>query len=212
MELTQLNAVSTDSNCVFRSEQTGVKGSGDDRILRHFQSDPKAKFILTAFGDILTANQAAQDVLQSQILHRDPSGKLSFGSKDADTRAKQIFADMRLNRTSCERLIKRQSDERWAVLEFTAHNFDDEKEVLLTVSQPRRCSDSALNALSKAFQFTITEAEVVRHMARAKCPKEISIEMDISTNTVRAHLRSIYAKTGMRGYNRSLRLILELIL
>lgn len=179
------------------------------RIAHHFINDPRAKFILTDFGDVLNANIKAAELLDNGVLFQLPEGHLSYGSSDMNNAAADIFKKLRLGRNSCIRLLKRFEDD-WMVLKFSSANFNDNKEVLLTVFPRQTCQEETLEALSKAFGFTITEAQVVRHMAMACCPKEIGLEMGISTNTVRAHLRSIYSKTGERGYNRALCLILQL--
>jgi len=179
------------------------------RLAHHFLNDPKAKFILASHGDVLNANVEASNLLNNGILFRLPEGNLSYGSSDMNLAVKDILKQLRNGRSSCIKLLKRFEDD-WMVLEFTSANFNTNKEVLLTVFPRSICRTSSLDAMTKAFGFTITEAEVVRHMLTALCPKEISIEMDISTNTVRAHLRSIYSKTGVRGYNRALCLFLQL--
>ena len=187
------------------SEMSPPKG----RLAHHFLYDTKAKFILASNGDLLNANLEASNLLSNGILFRLPEGNLSYGSSEMNLAVKDILKQLRIGRNSCIKLLKRFEDD-WLVLEFTSANFNSNKEVLLTVFPRDICMSSSLNAMSKAFGFTITEAEVVKHMLMALCPKEISIEMDISTNTVRAHLRSIYSKTGVRGYNRALCLFLQL--
>lgn len=183
----------------------GVHG----RLSHHFLYDPKAKFILASYGDVLNANIEASNLLNKGILFRLPEGKLSYGSSDMNNAVEHILEQLRFGRSSCIKLLKRFEDD-WMVLEFSSASFNANKEVLLTIFPRRICQDDSLEALSKAFGFTITESEVVSHMSMALCPKEIGQEMDISTNTVRAHLRSIYSKTGVRGYNRALCLILQL--
>lgn len=180
------------------------------RVAHHFINDPKAKFILTCFGDVLNANIEASKLLRDGVLSRLPEGKLSYGSTKINNSVMEILEQFRLSRTSCMKLLKRYEDE-WIALEFSSTDFNVNKEILLTIYPRNFCREDSIVALSKAFGFTVTEAEVVRHISMAYCPKEISAKMDISTNTVRAHLRSIYSKTGMRGYNRTLRLILQLI-
>lgn len=184
----------------------GVSG----RMRHHFLNDPKAKFILTRQGVVLNANSKASSLLNSGFLTRLPDGKLSYGSLLLNISVEEILDQLSLGRSSCMKLLKRYKDD-WAALEFSTAKISLNKEVLLTIYEPSTCPENSLRALSAAFGFTITETEVVRHMSMASSPKEISIEMDISTNTVRAHLRSIYSKIGMRGYNRALRVILTLI-
>lgn len=181
-----------------------------ERITRHALHDPSAKFILSSHGHILCQNLEAYTFLDQGVLSTQADGKLGYGSAELSLAANDILAEFRTGRTSRRKLLKKFQDD-WVVLLFSSPEFNSDKEVLLTVQKRNGCCDDSLRALSKAFDFTITEIEVVRHMSMASCPKEISVAMDISINTVRAHLRSIYAKLGVRGYNRSLRVILQLI-
>lgn len=180
------------------------------RIEHHFLNDPKSKFILTGHGEVLNANTKASNLLASGFLTRLPNGTLSYGSLDLNGAVEEILDQLRFGRASCMKLLKRVDDD-WASLDFSIASYNNNKEILLTIHEPNDCHESALRALTRAFGFTITEAEVVRHMSKASSPKEISAEMDISTNTVRAHLRSIYSKTGVRGYNRALRVIMQFL-
>ena len=184
----------------------GIQG----RLTHHFLNEGNAKFILTSSGDILNVNVQASKLLQKRVLLHLPDGKLSYGSSEMNKAVADILKQLHSGRESSKKLIKRLDDD-WMVLDFSTVSFNACKEVLLTIFPRRTCQDDSLQALSKAFGFTITETEVVKHMSMACCPKEIGIQMDISTNTVRAHLRSIYSKTGARGYNRALCLILQLI-
>lgn len=181
-----------------------------ERIMHHFLNDTKGKFVLSCEGNILLQNIEAANIINAGILSPQPDSKLSYGSSKLSSAAEDILEQMRLGRASKKKLLKKHEDD-WIVFEFSSPEINADKEVLLTVYKRNVCHEDSFEALSRAFDFTITEAVVVRHISMAHCPKEISAEMDISINTVRAHLRSIYAKIGVRGYNRSLRVILQLI-
>jgi len=208
--MTNLNTSSSgDTKTLGISLEPSEMSPPQGRLAQHFLNDPKAKFILAGHGGVLNANLEASNLLNNGILFRLPEGNLSYGSSEMNLAVKDILKQLRTGRNSCVKLLKRFEDD-WMVLEFTSASFNKNKEVLLTVFPRDICRSSSLEAITKAFGFTITEAEVVKFMLMARCPKEISIEMDISTNTVRAHLRSIYSKTGVRGYNRALCLFLQL--
>jgi len=180
------------------------------RLAFHFANDPNPKFILGLDGTVLNINNSAANIVTEGLLAHNNKGGLNYGSCDQNTYVQTILKDFKSGRSHCKRLLKRMPDNSWIVFEFSKINYNDEVEVLLKVNYRQFCQNAALEALSKAFDFTLTETEVVRHMSNAYCPKEIAFEMDISVNTVRAHLRSIYSKIGVRGYNKALRLILQL--
>ena len=180
------------------------------RCAHHFQNNPRPKFVLSSGGDILDLNIAASRLMSEGLLKRRADGKLDLGALDLNTSAMSIIEDIRSGRAECKQLLKRLPDNDWMVLHFFKIANADSYEILLSVKQGGLCPRDSLDALSKAFGFTVTESVVVSYMAKAYCPKEIGAQMNISINTVRAHLRSIYSKIGVRGYNRALRLVLQL--
>ena len=181
-----------------------------ERLAFHFVHDPVPKFILNTAGIVLNINNAAARLLDDGIVGSAALGGLDYGSMDNNDGAKAILHSFCQGRSHYKRLIKRTADDSWVVFEFLKIETDYHAEVLLTVQEDKSDMGEELMAISKAFDLTITESEVVQRMAKAYCPKEIGNEMDISVNTVRAHLRSIYSKIGVRGYNKALRLILQL--
>lgn len=181
------------------------------RLAFHFMSDPRPKFILSPVGIILNANLNAKRVMGDGIVIQKKTGALNYGSTKQNHFVKSALKDLNSGRKQCKKLIKRLPDDNWVVFEFLGLSFNNEKEVLLTVNERAVCETETLDAISRAFDFTLTEATVVRYMSKAYCAKEIGVNMDISVNTVRAHLRSIYSKIGVRGYNKALKLILQLI-
>lgn len=180
------------------------------KLAFHFQRDPTAKFILAQDGKLVLKNDSARDLLEMTVLDCFAEGTINYGSPDLNAAASSIITELHAGRSSKMKLLKRYEDD-WVALEFSNHGAQKSGEILLTVNERSVCRNDSLRALSRAFGFTITEAEVVRNMSMALCPKEISEHMDISVNTVRSHLRSIYSKVGLRGYNKTLRLILQLI-
>jgi DNA-binding CsgD family transcriptional regulator len=53
--------------------------------------------------------------------------------------------------------------------------------------------------LAQAFALTGSEAVVLASLVEALTPKEIAERLSISSHTVRAHMRAIYAKLGVRA-------------
>ena len=190
-------------------EPFGQDGSST-RIAHHFINDPKAKFILSDKGEILFQNIEAYNILAKGALSSQANGKLSYGSSQLTLAAEEIFKQIRQGRSTKLKLLKKFEDD-WIICEFSSPEFDAQNQVLLTIQNRNDDLEYSFDAISRTFNLTITEEEVVRHMSVAHCPKEISLEMDISINTVRGHLKSIYGKIGTRGYSRTLRVILQLI-
>jgi DNA-binding CsgD family transcriptional regulator len=51
----------------------------------------------------------------------------------------------------------------------------------------------------EAYRLSATEAKVLLHLAQGLPPKWIASQLDISPNTVRAHLRNLYLKMHVNG-------------
>lgn len=53
-------------------------------------------------------------------------------------------------------------------------------------------------ALAVQYELTPTEVLVLRLLAEGGNPRTIAVRLEVRVTTVRSHLRSLYAKTGMR--------------
>ena len=67
--------------------------------------------------------------------------------------------------------------------------------------------DVALAAFSRRHGLTAAEARVVCLLHDGLAPAEVARELDITTGTVRVHLKRAYAKTGARGQRALLALV-----
>jgi DNA-binding CsgD family transcriptional regulator len=68
-------------------------------------------------------------------------------------------------------------------------------------------SDDKLRAL---FGLTAAEARVARLLFEGGAPKDIAVKSQVSLNTIRVQLASIYAKTGTTGQSELLRLMMRI--
>lgn len=57
-------------------------------------------------------------------------------------------------------------------------------------------------------EFTDREFDIIRELVMGKSYQEIADDMNISVNTVKGHLKSIYAKTG---YKKSLQVVVDAV-
>jgi len=58
--------------------------------------------------------------------------------------------------------------------------------------------------VARAFGLSSSETKIVALMVAGKKPKEIAYDTGLSLNTVRTHLRTLYAKMQVRDYNEAL--------
>lgn len=81
--------------------------------------------------------------------------------------------------------------------------------VAIFISDPSERSDAPVQVLGKLFGFTPTEALVAIHLANGLNIDEAAAELGMTRNTARAHLRSVFTKTGISRQPALVRLILK---
>ena len=74
---------------------------------------------------------------------------------------------------------------------------------------PEQRSEINLRLLMKLYQLTVTEASVAIMLARGETLDEVASNMDMARNTARAHLRSIFSKTGVTQQSMLVSLVLK---
>ena len=81
--------------------------------------------------------------------------------------------------------------------------------VVVFISDPEQELNTSAEALRKVFDLTPAEARLSLLLADGNSLDQASKQLNISTNTGRAHLRSIFAKTGVTQQTQLVRLILR---
>ncbi|EKT4466707.1 helix-turn-helix transcriptional regulator [Pseudomonas putida] len=81
--------------------------------------------------------------------------------------------------------------------------------VVIFISDPERHSSAPKEIVSALFSLTPAETSLAMLLANGLTKDEASKELGISTNTARAHLRSIFSKTGVTRQTMLVRLILR---
>jgi DNA-binding CsgD family transcriptional regulator len=81
--------------------------------------------------------------------------------------------------------------------------------IALFISDPEERSGAPVNVLVKLFGFTPTEAQLAIHLANGVNLDEAATILGMSRNTARAHLRAMFAKTGISRQSALVRLILK---
>jgi len=76
--------------------------------------------------------------------------------------------------------------------------------LILSIQGDITYSERKIKTLARAFGLSSSETRIVNMMVAGKKPKEIAYEAGISLNTVRTHLRTLYAKMQVRDYNEAL--------
>lgn len=149
----------------------------------------------------MAANVAARTARQSGACFGIDGDRLTFDATDAQ----RGFA------SGCALVLATGSPRFFAVgpgVEVHIRRVLDGIVVFLTDSAARRCLASR-EALKMIHGLTASEAEVTQCLLDGAEPREIAMRLSISTHTVRAHLRSIFAKTATRSQAGLTRLLLS---
>jgi len=181
--------------------------------VKHF---PQPIFLLAKDMTLIEANyygRAALDKLWVGLSH----GKLHFNNRGHNTQINSIidclFEARELscsNEMPSKRFILRNID-----LEFRAYTLtlesEDSDNLILAIQADINCSDAKLRCLANAFSLSHSETKIVKLMIDGLKPKEIAHEVELSLNTVRSHLRTLYAKMQVNDYNEALTATIKLL-
>jgi DNA-binding CsgD family transcriptional regulator len=81
--------------------------------------------------------------------------------------------------------------------------------VAIYITDPERRIVSAEEILKRLYRLTVSEAKLATLLVEGKNVEEASQTLDITTNTTRTHLKSIFHKTETRGQSDLIRLVLN---
>ena len=81
--------------------------------------------------------------------------------------------------------------------------------VAIFISDPEQASEAPIQIITRLFGFTPTEASLAMLLVNGLTLDEAAAELNISRNTARTHLRSVFAKTGVGRQTMLVRLILK---
>jgi DNA-binding CsgD family transcriptional regulator len=91
----------------------------------------------------------------------------------------------------------RDAQGQWAVLEASQLIGGDEDQIAVTIEPAT--GDRLLGLLLAAYGLTAREREVCREVIAGHSTTDIAARLFISTNTVQDHLKSVFAKVGVRS-------------
>lgn len=81
--------------------------------------------------------------------------------------------------------------------------------LILFISDPEEKIEISTRTLMTLYHLTLTEATLTILLAEGKTLDEVSQELNIARNTARAHLRSIFSKTGVTQQSMLVSLVLK---
>lgn len=135
-------------------------------------------------------------------------GRVTFAEVEAQLAFSRGLAEANLKGSA--RAILHGNDGQWRPLELLA--WPTRAGDLVFVSFCGEPLPSVeVDELTAAFRLTTAEGEVLRLLTAGSLPKDVARQLGVSTNTVRAHLRTLYLKMHVRGIAGVIRQVLRLV-
>lgn len=179
--------------------------------------------ILDESGNVLSVNQRAQELLDKKdgVALRDQQLVLSTRerTRELHERVNRVIAQQKLGGAAVveamriPRTTRGNGGELGLVIRPVPENQWAEAEAVpaavIFVSDPQAHAEAPLQVIKQLFGFTPAEASLAMLMANGMTLDEAADAMCVSRNTVRTHLRSVFAKTGVTRQPMLVSLILK---
>jgi DNA-binding CsgD family transcriptional regulator len=172
-----------------------------------FEYDGIARYVLDPQGNILRSNAAARALTKAGVIGL--SGAFICPTHRNRAEFEALLGRLADQRQTHGRMLFRAGDDAWCLLDLVILPGMPGK-VFAAARPARPMSAEAIEPLRAVFGLTRAETSVLSHLACGEAPKDIGRKMDMSIHTVRAHLRAICMRMGVRGINGALRLSFQL--
>ncbi len=182
---------------------------------------PSPAIIVDDTGGVVHMNDMARVVLSEGDALRLDRGELR-GWRPGDTRAvRQLIASATCRRSDAvlgaggvvnvaRRSGRRDVQVMVSPLRSSALPIAPGPNALILIAELERVEDPDAMHLQRLLGISRAEAVVARHLARRQTVKEIATLLALQENTVRFHLKSLFAKTGTRRQAELVALVLSL--
>lgn len=159
-----------------------------------FEADSNANFVIHVSGALRHCNDAARAMLAAGLIQLDRQERLCVAGGAGRQGAVALTGTLPSYQTV---QIRQISQSRWLVAAVrTIPGLPDTLHV--RAREIRLDGNIDLKAIAEELGISDSETPVLQGLAQAICPKEISRSLGLSIHTIRSHLRSIYAKLGVR--------------
>lgn len=184
-------------------------GGSQNLTAAWFDSTEDAVFLVHPDGALVAANAVGERVLSARKILTTCSEILV----PVDPRARAVFAKwlsgVSVRRPERVRLPVRDEDGCWRAFEL----YPGRKEAFglaFVRVRPRTADRGKMDPLRLVFSLSPAETDVLSRLLDGLSPKQIARSLEVSPNTVRAHLRAIYAKMNTRGMTGAIQLATKL--
>jgi DNA-binding CsgD family transcriptional regulator len=173
-----------------------------------------AVLILSASGQILFANRAANDMLEAGWPIRLLDGCLQGKDRDVTAALKQAIELVSSSEQGAEAgpyevcLAHTSVDRPGAIAELRPLTFDDaEPAIALFIMQAGQATYHGIDGLAEAFGLSKAETRSLKALAETQDPAEAAVRLNLALSTVKSHLRRIFQKTNTSRQADLLRLV-----
>ena len=172
-----------------------------------FEDDFVARFVLDLEGHVLRANRRGRELMVSGLV--GAGGLFMCAAHRSRPELDHLLARLGEGRQSDGRMLFRAGDDDWCVLKLLTTTGAPNR-VFAAVCPIKPIPSERIEMLSTVFGLTRSETAVLVHLTGGEAPKEIGRQLHMSVHTVRAHLRSLCMRMGVKGINGALRLSFQL--
>jgi DNA-binding CsgD family transcriptional regulator len=179
-----------------------------------------ATIVVTRNGALIHFNRAAEAMLRAGDTIRSVSGQLATASKPATEQLALLIRQAAGTAAGREKssggAVSILASGRMPVTVLVAH-FRPAKDgagapipaAILFIRDPERSTAPGIDALKGLFGLTPAEATVASQLAQGRSISSIGAKHRLSNNTVRTHLKGIFAKTDVRRQGELVALVLR---
>lgn len=158
--------------------------------------------VLSEDGRVEDANSRMREVMNSGNVLKSRHGRLIVGTSNLFPGLPALVRRASVGNVGGARLrYNSPSGEHGTLLAFSASNAVDwrsagETKVILLVTDGERQASLPIETLRKTYRLTMAEARIAGLLMDGKTTRLMASELNVRINTVRAHLKAVYAKTG----------------
>jgi DNA-binding CsgD family transcriptional regulator len=147
---------------------------------------------------VVDANSAARQEIAEGHIGLFADGAFRLGSRECMRRFQTGLTEACSKPARWNRLVVRMVDGDWRLVSMRRLDEQGER-TLVEVHAGAADRDADVEPLAQAFALTASDSAVLAYLLQARSPTEIADVIGISAHTVRAHMRAIYAKLGVRA-------------
>lgn len=173
-----------------------------------FEEDEDPGFVLDSNGRFLCANIEGRALIADERLKLLSTQDIRLGDAQSDDELLRGVRRAAEPAHGVQYFIARlrDGDHRPAQVRRTGSG-----SVVLSFRPEFALTSDGMESLARQFGLTHAESQVLEGLCRGRCPKQIAKTETSSEHTIRAHLRSIYAKLGTRNLTTAALMAVQLL-